>query len=155
MSNHKILKNIYLFKSFDDSELQKLATTLNEKVYSPGQDIFMIGQKAQSFYVILMGTVKIYMNPDGEHDIKIANLGSGAHFGELPFLDGGNRSATAQATETSTLLEISYDKLRALLEQNEKMAGKFYKDLSIYLASRLRATTENLKQVHEFKLKHF
>jgi CRP/FNR family cyclic AMP-dependent transcriptional regulator len=155
MSSAKMLKNIYLFKSFDESELQKLAAITSEKVYSPGQDIFLVGQKADSFYVISMGTVKIYMNPDGEADIKIANLGTGAHFGELPFLDGGNRSATAQATETSTLLEVRFDKLRSLLDQNEKMAGKFYRDLSVYLASRLRATTENLKNIHELRLKHF
>lgn len=155
MSGYQILKKIYLFDSFDDAELQKLNSIVEEKVYSAGQDIFLVGQPADSFYVIVMGTVKIYMNPDGEKDLNIANLGTGAHFGELPFLDGGKRSATAQATETSTLFVMNFDKLKTLLGQNEKMASKFYKDLSVYLAARLRATTENLKHIHEVRLKHF
>jgi CRP-like cAMP-binding protein len=155
MVNAQILKNIYLFRTLDDAELNSLNKIVTEKTFSAGQDIFVVGQKAQSFYVIRMGTIKIYTNPDGSGDLNIANLGSGSHFGEMAMMDGLERSATAQATETSTLLEINYDKLREVLQANEKMAAKFYKELSLYLAARLRATTVNLQHIHEVRLRHF
>jgi CRP/FNR family transcriptional regulator, cyclic AMP receptor protein len=150
-----ILKNIYLFKGFTDSELGMINKIVEEKTYSAGQDIFIIGQDATSFYVIRMGTVKIYKNPDGSSDINIAKMGTGAHFGELPLMDGGKRSATAQATETSTVLEVNYDKLKKLLGTNHELAHKFYKELAHFMAARLRATTENLKHIQEVRLKHF
>ncbi len=155
MAASNILKNIYLFKNFTDAELGLINGVVEEKSYSPGQDIFISGQDAKSFYVVRMGTVKIYANPDGAKDINISSMGSGSHFGEIPFVDGGKRSATAQCTETSTLLEINYEKLRKLLDSNNALAHKFYKQLAWFMAARLRATTENLKAIHELKLKHF
>jgi CRP/FNR family cyclic AMP-dependent transcriptional regulator len=155
MSPIGILKNIYLFKSLDESDLIAVNKIATEKTFTAGQDIFVTGQEAQSFFVIRMGTIKIYSNPDGSGDLNIANLGSGSHFGELPLMDGGKRSATAQATENSTLLEINYDKLRALLTGNDRMAHRFFRDLSHFMAARLRATTENLQHIHELRLKHF
>ena len=154
-SSSSILKNIYLFKTLDETELGHINKIVEEKSFSPGQDIFITGQDAKSFYVIRMGTVKIYSNPDGSGDLNIANLGTGSHFGEMPLMDGGKRSATAQATETSTLLEISYEKLKQLLDGNDKLAHKFYKEMSHYMAARLRNTTENVQQAREMKLKHF
>lgn len=145
MSSPQVLKNIYLFKSLDDAELNLLNKIVEEKTYTAGQDIFLIGQPAHSFYVVRMGTVKIYSNPDGSGDINIANIGSGSHFGEMPFLDGGVRSATAQASETTTLLEFNFEKLKNLLNENDCMAHRFYKELAHYMAARLRSTTENLQ----------
>jgi CRP-like cAMP-binding protein len=154
-SSSTILKNIYLFKTLDETELKEINKLVEEKTFSPGQDIFITGQEAKSFFVIRMGTVKIYSNPDGSGDLAIANLGSGSHFGEMPLMDGGKRSATAQATETTSLLELSYEKLKKLLDSNDKLAHKFYKEMSHFMAARLRATTENLQHVRELKLKHF
>lgn len=154
-ASSNILKNIYLFKNFDDSELSQINKIVEEKSYSPGQDIFIVGQEAQSFFVIRMGTVKIYTNPDGSGDLNIANMGTGSHFGEMPLMDGGKRSATAQAVEATTLLELNYEKLRKLLDGNDRLAHKFYKQLSQFMAARLRSTTENLQNVKELKLKHF
>jgi CRP/FNR family cyclic AMP-dependent transcriptional regulator len=155
MAASNILQNIYLFKNFDEAELGLINKIVEEKTYSAGQDIFIVGQDAKSFYVIRMGTVKIYTNPDGSGDLNIASMGTGSHFGELPLVDGGKRSATAQATETTTLLEINFEKLKKTLESSEKLSSKFYKQMSHFMAARLRATIENLQHVKEVKLKHF
>ncbi len=155
MANAEVLKNIYLFKSLDANELSKLSNIVTEKNYMPGQDIFIAGQEAKSFFVIQMGTVKIYSNSASGNDVNITNLGTGSHFGEMPIVDQGKRSATAQATESTKLLEVEYEKLKELLAANESMAHKFYRDLARYLAGRLRETTENLKTAKELRLKHF
>lgn len=153
MATPETLKEIYLFKNFTANELNLLTGIASEKTYPAGQDIFMAGQEAKSLYVIRMGTVKIFANTQGEH--SITSLGTGSHFGELPIVDQGKRSATAQAQENCTLLEIEYDKLNSLLSQNVEMAHKFYRELARYLAGRLRATTQDLSQIKDLKLKHF
>lgn len=155
MSHASVLKNVYLFKSFKDDELNKLAKIVEEKTFTPGEDIFVAGQKAESFFVVRMGTVKIYANPDGEKDMVIANLGSGSHFGEVPILDGGSRTATAQAVESTTVLEIPYEKLRQLIVTSDSLSSRFFQNLSMFLAARLRTATENIKQARDVRLKHF
>lgn len=149
------LKNIYLFKEFDASELDTVASVAQEKTYSPGEDIFSSGQDAHSLYVIRIGTVKIYTSTKQGDEMALTTMGSGAHFGEMPFLDSDVRSATAQAVEPTTLVEVNYDKLNDVLKKNDKMAVKFYKSIAKYLGGRLRNTTDDLKHVKEIKLKHF
>ena len=82
-------------------------------------------------------------------------LGSGSHFGEIPYLDGGKRTATALVAETCHVIEIPYEKLREKMATNDKMAVKVYKAWGKFLAARLRATLDDLGQARETKLKHF
>lgn len=152
--NASVLKGIYLFADLSDVELQKVISISTEKNVLPGQDIFSVGQVASAFYVLTMGSVKLTVNTGEGDEIQIRNFGSGSHFGEMPFLDGQDRSATVQAIESSHLLEIPYDKLQTLLDKDPVMAAKFYRATSRFLALRLRATTGDLNQLKELKFQH-
>lgn len=150
-----IFKNLYLFKELEPAELAQVSEIAQEKTYSAGQDIFISGQAASSLYLIRMGTVKIYSTSKTGDDIAISNLSSGSHFGEMPLLDGEKRSATAQATETATLIEIPYEPLKKLLTANPNMAAKIYFAMAHFLCGRLRNTNEDLSKAKELRLRHF
>lgn len=150
-----VLQNIYLFKELDKSELDSVYKIVGEKNYSAGQDIFLRGSKADALYIIKMGTVSIKATGSSGDEVKIANMATGAHFGELPFLDGEKRSASAQAVEGTTLFEIKYADLANLLKSNDKIAAKVYRAIAAYMAGRLRATTEDLNYAREHNFKHF
>jgi CRP-like cAMP-binding protein len=152
--NLSMLKSIYLFSDLSDSELAKVASVAEEKVIMQGQDLFSRGEEAKSFYVMLMGSVKIAVNSQAGDEIQIRKLGSGSHFGEMPFLDGEKRSATVQAMESSTVLEFSYAKMLSLFEKDVVLANKFYRSAARYLAIRLRATTTDLNEIKELKFQH-
>lgn len=145
------LKSIYLFSEFSDSELTKMANIVEEKNYMPGQDIFSVGQVASAMYIVVMGSVKISVSSNSGDEIAIRNFGSGSHFGEMPFMDGDKRSATATATENTHVAEIPYNKMQGLLEAEPVMAAKFYRSTARFLANRLRATTTDLNQIKEHK----
>lgn len=150
----KMLKSIYLFSEFSDADLNKVAGIAELKNYLPGQDIFSVGQDADAFYVVVMGSVKISVSSGGGDEIQIRTLGSGSHFGEMPFLDGGKRSATVQSTESSHIAEIPFKKLQALFESDASMALKFYRATAKSLAVRLRSTTSDLNAMKELKFQH-
>lgn len=149
------LKNIYLFKELDNSELEKVSKVATEKTFSPGQDIFLKGSVADALYVIKIGTVIVKATNKNGDEVKIANMATGSHFGELPLLDKEKRSATAQATETTILYEFNFDKLIKLLNQDTKIGLKVYQALATYLAGRLRVTTEDLNFAREQNIRHF
>ena len=102
-----------------------------------------------------MGSVKIFTTSQSGDTLGIATLGSGSHFGEIPFLDSGTRSANAQTTEPSKIIEVPYDALRKTLEMNPNVGAKVYRAFSKYLAARLRNTLDDLGHAKEVKLKHF
>lgn len=149
------LKNIYLFKDMTNDELAKIAQVCESREVIAGQEIFVSGQAAQSFFVIQQGTVKILNTTSKGDDVQIATLATGSHFGEMPFLTNDQRSATAQAGETSFLVEIPYKNLSNLLAEEPKISDKFHRALARFLAQRLKNTTGDLKQAKETLLKHF
>ena len=149
--NQSMLKSIYLFSEFSETELAKVAAVAEEKMMMQGQDIFSRDEEASAFYVLVMGSVKISVTSGTGDEIQIRKLGSGSHFGEMPFLDGEKRSATVQAIESSTVLEFSYKRLESLLGQDSSLAAKFYRSAARYLALRLRATTSDLNQIKELR----
>ncbi len=147
------LKGIYLFQDLSEKERQKIADLGTEKLWSAGQDVFFAGQKAESFYLVKMGSVKIYSTSNKGDDINLVQFGTGSHFGEIPFLDSQTRSATASPTEPTTLIEIRYDKFKALLDSDAQLAAKVYYNFARNLCVRLRNTTENLQHAKEQKLR--
>lgn len=155
MGQTAVIGNVYLFKELSDAELQKIMAIAQEKNLTAGEEIFMTGEAAKSFYVIAVGSVKIFSNSSQGDAMNIATLGSGSHFGELPLFDQGNRSATAQTLEPTRLLEITYGDLDKVLNDNPIIATKVYKSCSRFLATRLRNTLGDLAQAREAKLKHF
>ena len=79
-----------------------------EETYQDGQIIFEEGRFGDWIYVILSGSVEISRVLDGEKYV-IAILNPGEIFGELGFLGGIKRTATATAIGETTLGTISRD----------------------------------------------
>lgn len=154
MAAAKVLKNVYLFKDLSEAELGTLARATEEKDLMAGQDIFVKGQTADSFYVVVQGTVEISTTGDSGDTRAIAKLATGDHFGEMPFFDHGVRTATAQTKETSQLLELKYAKLTQVLESSPEIARKVYKSCAHFLALRLRSTLGDLNAAREAKARH-
>ena len=149
------LKNIYLFKEMTTDELAKIAKLCDLREVIAGQDVFSIGQAAQSFFVIQQGTVKILKNTSDGDELQLTALASGGHFGEMPFLNGDARTATAQAVENTHLIEIPFNSLNKLLAEDVKISEKFHRAIARFLSQRLKATTTDLSQAKETLLRHF
>lgn len=150
----QLLQDIYLFKEFLPRDLEELSAKGVVRTFMQDDTIFSEGDKAQSLFVIRHGTVHI-RRAGSKDDIDLVQLGTGAHLGEMPFVNDEPRSATAVARERSELLEIGYDALQAFLDKNPATAVKFYRALSHFLARRLRSTTVDLSFSREKNLRYF
>lgn len=150
----ELFKNIYLFKDLSSQELEALSAISSVETFNPGDEIFSEGDQAVSLFVIKFGTVRI-RRTGKDNTIDIAQLGTGAHFGEMAFVDGEPRSATVEAMERSEIVRIDFDKLRTLFENTPAMAVKVYRALAHFLCGRLRVTTMDLSFSREKNIRHF
>ncbi len=149
-----LLKNIYLFKTFTDQELATIAGLAKKKDVGSGARVFYENGAADAMYVIEYGTIQ-FLRKNSEGDLQqIRTLGRGAHFGELPLLDGEKRFLTAEATENSVLYEIPYDTLKAALAGDTKMAADFYRAIAHFLVVSLRTATRDLTVAREIQARH-
>ncbi|MEQ9365179.1 MAG: cyclic nucleotide-binding domain-containing protein [Leptospirales bacterium] len=138
------LKAIYLFQELTADEVDQIAAMVTETRYNSGQTVFYEGDAADAMYVIAYGTVEL--EEGGE---KLGVLGTGAHFGELPLLDGMNRQLTIRCQEASTIYTLPFDKLTVYLNSDNKVAADFYRALAHFLSTRLRKVDRELAVIKE------
>lgn len=150
-----LIQNVYLFKTFEPKELAAVSETGKTQLFQSGDTVFIKGEAASAMYLIKHGSVKIQQTTKAGDSLTVATLGSGSHFGEMSFIDGQTRSATAQAAESTELIVIPYDRLKMFLNENKEAAVKFYRELAHFLCGRLRVTTTDLSFAREKNLSHF
>ncbi len=156
MGQHKnLLQNVYLFKGLASSQLEQISAVCGIESYAPNDDIFNQGDKALALYIVKYGSVRIIQKGPSGDAIEVATLGTGSHFGEMAFVDGEPRSATAVAIEKSEIVYLPYDKLQSFLNSNPAIAVHIYRELAHFLCGRLRITTQDLSFSREKNLSHF
>lgn len=155
MGDKSLIQNVYLFKGLNPEQLEAVGSIVAVESFIAGDDIFSQNDFASAMYIIKHGSVKIYQKTEDGDNIEVTNLGTGSHFGEMPFVDGEKRSASATAVERSEVLKVDYEKLRGILRRDANIAVHVYRELCLFLCGRLRITTNDLSYAREKNLRHF
>src|SRR5215208_1577506 len=102
---------------------QMLWATRNAKSlrYEPGAMIVTVGTNADTFYIVVKGTVEVFLPRPNQSDVIATQLGPGKFFGEMAFFHDRKRQASVRASERGPVevLTLSYDQLNELLNQSE------------------------------------
>jgi CRP-like cAMP-binding protein len=88
-----LLHQIDLFQGVDLSELGLIARQMTEETYDRDQVVFQEGDLGDRLYVILVGTMRVYVEREGE-TITYALMQDGECFGEMALIEDAPRSAT-------------------------------------------------------------
>ena len=88
MDDISMLKNVQLFASMDEQELDALRTVMGEQRFVPGQVIIRQGEPGDHFHVITDGRVQFSTVDADAHELPLGDAGPGAFFGELSMLTG-------------------------------------------------------------------
>ncbi len=134
----QLLKRTFIFGDLNEQELIDLLHLLHERTFSAGETIFNEGEPGFGLYVVLRGEVVIgKADPSGKG--KVARLPPGEVFGEVSFVDGSGRSATATAGEKTELLGFYHTELFDLMKHRPVLASKILLALSKQMGMRMRA----------------
>jgi len=138
------LREIGLFGALDDTALAYLASSL--EIMSRGADevIFLEGDEAREFYVVLRGEVEIYKVLKRSAEARLATLTPGHWFGEMSVLDVKRRSASVRTLLPCRLLVITARDLDALYRRDLKSYTLVVLNVARELARRLRMVDELL-----------
>lgn len=126
---------------------KKAVSCLGYQKLEPEQVLFRAGDKGDKFYIILSGSVGIFIklpskaNPSQHELVKVNEIRTGAAFGEIALMEDCNRTATiiagANGAELAYMVKRDYQQI---LGQEQKM--------------KLKLKIEYLKQYPFFKGNH-
>lgn len=119
----RLLPILPFFQGFAAEEIDELAARSLQWSLPRGHVLFVEGEPAASCFITVRGAVQVSVQR-GDERSRLALLGPGRLFGELPLLDGGPRSATAQVREETLLLELGRDAFDRLSRGGTRAAFK-------------------------------
>ena len=109
--------------------------------YPAKSTIIYAGDKSDSLYYIIDGSVTVLIEDDEGKEMIVAYLNKGDFFGEMGLFDSEQaRSAWVRARTECEVGEISYSKFHELSQQNPE----FLMAVGTQMAKRLRETTRKV-----------
>ncbi|HEX6677249.1 MAG TPA: Crp/Fnr family transcriptional regulator [Actinomycetes bacterium] len=113
-----LLSKTTLFSALNERGCLELAERTTQRAYRPGQVVFVQDEPGDRMFVVAEGSVKLLIRSSHGDAVELARLWPTDVFGEVALLDGGPRSASAEAVERSILVAIGRSELIRLLRSN-------------------------------------
>jgi len=128
-----LIKAAPMFSALSDQAVGDLLESCEIRDYRAGARVFGPSQKADRFFLVLAGQVKIF-KLSAKGDEQILHLyGPGETFGEAAMWGRGNYPAWADVTSDATLLAVTLQVLRRSIRDNAELAMGMLAGLSAKL----------------------
>ncbi|WP_092485729.1 Crp/Fnr family transcriptional regulator [Candidatus Ichthyocystis hellenicum] len=132
---------VQLFSSLNPEQLSQLLTYAVHRKIPRTQMMVALGEKTDSFYVILSGAMRVVVGDEEGREVIVSILNSGDFFGEMGIIDDEPRSASVVSAEPCEILVFSKDSFRAVLTEYPAVSWQLMRSL----AQRLRVATRKIE----------
>ena len=125
-----LIRQVPIFADLKPEDLEELASVVEERRIDPGKDVFREGDPGDAVYLIVKGTVRVFVGGDGERPERIlSELGAGACIGEMAVLDASPRSATVRALERTRTLRVPGEGFKRVMSERPEMSQAIVAEL--------------------------
>jgi CRP-like cAMP-binding protein len=135
-----VRKVLFIFSVLGDGDVEWLAQAGERVHVEPGAILVPLGSRVEYVYFVLEGRLVIKTRTG---DV-IAQLESGEIIGEMSLVDPAPTVVSVEVLADATLLRISDAVLREKLSSDSAFAARFYRALCVFMADRLRQTTQRM-----------
>lgn len=138
-----MLKNVDLFADLSDSAADALLRCAKQHKYPKNSIIVTEDDTHSNFYIVVSGSLKVFVNGDDGRQVVLNWLESGDYFGELALLDGAPRSASVMTVAPTVLQIISQQDFQQFLASNQGASLAMMKAM----ARRIRTLTTSVRDL--------
>ena len=135
------LNEIPLFEGLSERQLGWLRERFYARTYRAGVDVITAGSQGEIVYIILGGSVKVYMPQTDGTDVFLTLLGPGDPVGEMSLVDSEGRSASVVTLAETTLIWMNRADFRQALDSMPALANNLLRVFS----RRLRHSTHHIQ----------
>ncbi len=130
MNTSDLLRNCYLCKDLDQKELEALEGIVSVRQLSKGEILFLQGDPATGFYVLLSGSVRIYKSSPEGKEYTLHHIQASQMFAEAAVFRGTTFPANAEAMAESMVGFFPKDRFVRLIADSPQISLKMISALS-------------------------
>jgi CRP-like cAMP-binding protein len=145
----KIIKEAEFFKELSDEAISAVTAKASIKKYAKDEALMKKGDPADSFFVILSGSLKIVTTGAKGEEIIINKVEAGETLGEMAIVDDRPRSAGVIALEDVEALELRREAFFSLMDDRLDISLGILRGFS----DRLRFSTTYIEKVIDWSQK--
>src|SRR5947209_5456232 len=112
-----MIGEVPIFGLLDDEEREALAQMMDSRNFKKDEIVFHYGDPGGEIYILRSGRVELFVENTEGQKIVLSENEQGDVIGELSFLDGGPRTATAIACEETQMLMLDRVRLLAFIDK--------------------------------------
>ena len=136
-----MIADVPIFGLLDDEEREALAQLMGSREFKQHEMVFHYGDPGGELFILRTGRVELFVENTEGNKLVLSENEPGDVIGELSFLDGGPRTATAIAREDTQMLVLDRERLLDFIDMHPHAAM----DVLTVIGRRLRATDELLR----------
>jgi CRP/FNR family transcriptional regulator len=138
-----VLRASPLFAGLPAADLATLGAAAHEHRLQPREYVFMEGDPALWFCLVLSGRIKIVRQSRGGKDVVLELLGPGEPFGGVAVIERRPYPASAQAAEASVILKIPQHVIVPMAERHPSIV----REMALMIGRRLRAAHDAVQSL--------
>lgn len=132
-----------LFEGLDPTTLKHVAERCIDRTYKKGQLIFHQGDPGASLFLVVEGLVKVLVPSVEGGEMVLVTIAPPQTFGEIALVDGGPRSASAEAVEDTRVIALARPTMLELLSEHPELTDALLASLG-KIIRRLTEQTSDL-----------
>lgn len=117
------LSQVRLFKDLGIRSMERLAEGAKQLEIPEGEFLFLEGDEARSFYVVVEGTIELLRQKDGR-EVALRHANRGESLGLFGLFSAQLRAASARAIGDCVVIEVSGERLQQLLDQDDALHAR-------------------------------
>jgi CRP/FNR family transcriptional regulator, cyclic AMP receptor protein len=138
----ELLARVELFSTLDMRVIHQIAEQSPQRVVPRGTTIFVQDEPGDRMFVLAAGAVRLVVRSPQGNVVELVRHRPPAVFGEVALLDGGPRTASAEAVERSTLLVVTREEFIRLLRLDRQMADAMLRSLGTMVRRTTRQVSD-------------
>jgi CRP/FNR family transcriptional regulator len=138
-----VLERHPLFEGLPREALAEVVVDCRLRSTRKGDRLFSAGERAEAFYVVSSGRVKLSRSTAGGREHVVEVIRAGESFALMPVLEGGAYPVDATALSDASLVRIPRDGFLRFLSRHPAMHARASREV----AERLRRFHDRLEQV--------
>ncbi len=138
-----MLEHVPLFSGLSEEALTEIEQHGSVKSYKKNTVVINQDDETHSLYVILSGSVKVFVSGEDGREAVLNHQTAGDYFGDLAMIDKEPRVASVMTMELSKFMIISREDFLSCLSKNPEIAINLIKPMT----SRIRMLAKNVSSL--------